>query len=61
MDPNALLAEIEAQVNKILGDTQSDPTAERLAESVEDLFGWIAQGGFHPKFDNWKREWWLRG
>ena len=50
MDPNANLDEQLRLANKILrSDKWTDADAERLAELVEALDGWIDRGGFLPQ------------
>ena len=52
MDPNANLAEQRRIVERML-DNEENPDylddAQRLAELVEALDGWITKGGFLPK------------
>lgn len=48
MDPNANLKEQIEISKRILEGEERDGDAERLAELVESLDGWIAKGGFLP-------------
>jgi hypothetical protein len=52
MDPDANLAEMRDLSTRILGDAGLDPIsydADRLAELVQALDGWLSGGGFPPK------------
>jgi hypothetical protein len=59
MDPNANLTEMRELAAAIMKDDSADPfypivgQAERLAELVQALDGWICNGGFLPR--DWKR------
>jgi hypothetical protein len=50
MDPNATLAEILKITRRI--DVFQEGDAERLAELIISLDGWLSAGGFKP--DAWK-------
>lgn len=57
MDPNANLAEQLRLANQIVDgdfDTMDDTTAERLAELVIALDGWLSDAGFLPRA--WERK-----
>lgn len=60
MDPNALLAQIKADFSAINdfeviadSDLLRDHEESFLA-GVEDLFDWLAKGGFAPDWTAWK-------
>lgn len=56
MDPNACLNEIRYLIDKMLNEKDDEidsGDAVELAERVEALDGWIANGGFLP--DRWER------
>lgn len=57
MDPNETLAVIRRITSQVLNTdlttTEVSDLLWNLAESVNDLDGWLSRGGFLP--DTWKR------
>lgn len=48
MDPEATLERIMRQLRKIA--TTDKATADELAESIHDMIGWLANGGYAPGY-----------
>jgi len=51
MDPNAALAEFNATYQEYVQTAESWDLADELVETANNLFEWLAKGGFAP---DWK-------